>query len=100
MEKLKSYIFSRQMIRAWEIIPWKKIYWLDEDNENPTEQIQHILMVQKQTIKSISCPMTVLKPFRRWPIDCPLKWLYHADNSLAARTGIDIDLYPEIWKFE
>lgn len=26
MEKLKSYIFSRQMIRAWEIIPWKKIY--------------------------------------------------------------------------
>lgn len=26
MEKLKSYIFSRQMIRIWEIIPWKKIY--------------------------------------------------------------------------
>ncbi|XP_031623184.1 transmembrane protein 231 isoform X2 [Contarinia nasturtii] len=26
MEKLKNYIFSRQMIRAWEIIPWKKIY--------------------------------------------------------------------------
>lgn len=26
MEKLKSYIFSRQMIQAWEIIPWKKIY--------------------------------------------------------------------------
>lgn len=26
MEKLKSYLFSRQAIRAWEIIPWKKIY--------------------------------------------------------------------------
>lgn len=26
MEKLKTYLFSRQMIRAWEIIPWKKIY--------------------------------------------------------------------------
>lgn len=26
MEKLKSYLFSRQTIRAFEIIPWKKIY--------------------------------------------------------------------------
>lgn len=26
MDKLKSYMFSRQLIRAWEIIPWKKIY--------------------------------------------------------------------------
>lgn len=26
MEKIKSYMFSRQLIRAWEIIPWKKIY--------------------------------------------------------------------------
>lgn len=26
MEKLKTYLFSRQMIRAWEIIPWKKVY--------------------------------------------------------------------------
>lgn len=26
MEKIKHYIFSKQIIRAWEIIPWKKIY--------------------------------------------------------------------------
>lgn len=26
MEKLKTYLFSRQAIRSWEIIPWKKIY--------------------------------------------------------------------------
>lgn len=25
-EKLKFYLFSRQVLRAWEIIPWKKIY--------------------------------------------------------------------------
>lgn len=24
--KLKLYMFSRQLLRAWEIIPWKKIY--------------------------------------------------------------------------
>lgn len=24
--KLKFYLFSRQVLRAWEIIPWKKIY--------------------------------------------------------------------------
>lgn len=26
IEKLKHYVFSKQLIRAWEIIPWKKIY--------------------------------------------------------------------------
>lgn len=24
--KLKFYMFSRQLLRAWQIIPWKKIY--------------------------------------------------------------------------
>lgn len=24
--KIKFYLFSRQFLRAWEIIPWKKIY--------------------------------------------------------------------------
>lgn len=24
--KLKCYLFSRQVLRAWEIIPWKKVY--------------------------------------------------------------------------
>lgn len=65
MEKLKSYIFSRQMIRAWEIIPWKKIYWSEEQNENASEQIQHILMMQRQTIRTLGCPMTVFRPLRR-----------------------------------
>lgn len=27
IDKLKDYMFSQQMIKAWEIIPWKKIYW-------------------------------------------------------------------------
>lgn len=26
LDKLKSYLFSEQIIRAWEIIPWKKLY--------------------------------------------------------------------------
>lgn len=26
IDKLKNYMFSQQMIKAWEIIPWKKIY--------------------------------------------------------------------------
>lgn len=26
IDKLKNYMFSEQMIKAWEIIPWKKIY--------------------------------------------------------------------------
>lgn len=26
IDKLKNYIFTEQIIKAWEIIPWKKIY--------------------------------------------------------------------------
>lgn len=26
MEKLRQYVFSRQLVRAWEIVPWKKVY--------------------------------------------------------------------------
>lgn len=26
IDKLMNYMFSQQMIKAWEIIPWKKIY--------------------------------------------------------------------------
>lgn len=26
LNKLKWYMFTRQFLRAWEIIPWKKIY--------------------------------------------------------------------------
>lgn len=26
IDKLKEYMFSQQMIKAWEVIPWKKIY--------------------------------------------------------------------------
>lgn len=26
INKLKFYMFNRQLLRAWEIIPWKKIY--------------------------------------------------------------------------
>lgn len=26
LDKLKDYMFSHQLIKAWEIIPWKKIY--------------------------------------------------------------------------
>lgn len=67
MEKLKTYMFSRQMIRAWEIIPWKKIYWLDGSNEheNASEHIQRILMTQNRTIRTLSYPMTVLRLLRR-----------------------------------
>lgn len=26
MEKLRQYVFSKQIVRAWEIVPWKKVY--------------------------------------------------------------------------
>lgn len=26
LDKMKTYIFSKQIIKTWKIIPWKKVY--------------------------------------------------------------------------
>lgn len=62
MDKLKSYMFSRQLIRAWEIIPWKKIYWY--------EQIKHILMVHSaRSFTALARSATGLQQLRRRSVD-------------------------------
>lgn len=106
-DKLKNYMFTNQKIKAWELVPWKKMYWTFRSRSEYFEMslfFSSKINDLKYIINSILYSLWEIRfsaSYSDWrpgcqPDGCLLIWLLCEDSDLVAPTDIGIRQCPEM----